>query len=237
MSALVRLVVCLLLVTAGAARADDVADFNAAVEKAAAHNRVAIGYLRNDNIDLAGLELDRLREAWRGVSERKRPDAFRDTALYTTVMTDIATRLVSADMMMNMGKPDVARDALTGIRDNLYKLRKSAGIVVLADCVKDSNMIMEGLVPYDDRAADWSSAAVLSDVAAKAKAYGETLTRCDGLADAATRNDPEFRRLIDGAKTELAHIPRVVSDRDGDLFHRVMGSLRAIDNLLTFRFG
>jgi len=44
---------------AGAAMAGDLADFNAAVESAAAHNRVAIGYLRTGNIDLASLEIDR----------------------------------------------------------------------------------------------------------------------------------------------------------------------------------
>ena len=46
------------------AHADDLADFNSAVEAASAHNRVAIGYLRTGNADLASLEIDRLRDKW-----------------------------------------------------------------------------------------------------------------------------------------------------------------------------
>jgi hypothetical protein len=218
------------------ARADDLADFNAAVERAAAHNRVAIGYLRTGNVDLAGLELDRLREAWALVSARKRPDVFRDSALYTTVMTDNAARLVSADMMMNMGKPDVARTSLLGIRDNLYNLRKSAGIVVLADCVKDANKTMDRLFVHN-RAPDLGKAETTQDIAAQSTLYGQTLARCDGIADAKVKQNPEFRRLIDGAKASLALIPKALAGHDTNLLHRVLIELRSFDNLLAFRFG
>ena len=104
----------------GAAWADDLADFNAAVEAASAHNRVAIEYLRNGNADLAAMELDRMRAAWAKVATRKRPAVFAGDALYTIVMTDIATRLVTADMMLNMGQPENARQSLLGIRKDLY---------------------------------------------------------------------------------------------------------------------
>ena len=167
MSAFVARLFVLVLLLLTPAHADDLADFNAAVEAASAHNRVAIGYLRTGNVDLAGLEVDRLRAAWAKVAERKRPAAFDDNKLYVAMMTDIATRLVTADMMLNMGKPEVARDALLGIRDDLYTLRKSAGIVVLADCVRDANEAMDRLMVYNDRALDWDKAA--SDLAAKAK--------------------------------------------------------------------
>src|SRR6478752_1329722 len=46
---------------AGVAAAGELADFNAAVEVAAAHNRVTLGYLRTGNTDLAAVELQRLR--------------------------------------------------------------------------------------------------------------------------------------------------------------------------------
>ncbi len=53
-----------MLASGRSARADDLSDFNAAVESASAHNRVAIGYLRTGNVDLASLEIERLRDAW-----------------------------------------------------------------------------------------------------------------------------------------------------------------------------
>src|ERR1017187_4062775 len=82
--------------------AGDLADFNAAVEQAQSHNRVAIGYLRTGNLDLALLEIDRLREAWGALAQRfagKRPDAFDGIALYGTMFTGVNARLVAVDLM------------------------------------------------------------------------------------------------------------------------------------------
>ena len=129
---------CALWAAAGAARADDLSDFNAAAEAAEAHNRVAIGYLRTGNADLASLEIDRLREAWGKLGAVKRPAVF-DGKLYVAMLTDASMRLVTADMLLNSGRPDNARQALEAIRADLYNLRKSAGIVVLSDCIRDSN--------------------------------------------------------------------------------------------------
>ena len=223
----------------GAARADDLADFNTAVEAAAAHNRVAIGYLRTGNIDLAAVELDRLRTAWADVNRRfagHPPKAFAGNAAYLTAMTDIATRLVTADMMMNSGRPQVARDALLGIRDDLYNLRKSAGTPVLADCVRDAGEAMDALMAYDRR-IDLAKPDIGQDIADKAKRYGEMLTRCDRMAGPAIRQEAEFRRLVDGAQASLTRIPEAIATHDADLLHRLLIELRSFDNLLAFRFG
>jgi hypothetical protein len=231
--------IALALVTS-AARADDLADFNAAVESASAHNRVAIGYLRTGNLDLALLEIDRLREAWGAFERRfagKRPAAFEGVALYGTLFTGMHARLVAVDLMITMGKPDAVRQSLEAIRGDLYDLRKAAGIVVLADCVRDANAGMDALMVYDDRALDFAKPQTRSDLAAKAQSYGTTLTRCDTITGDAVRHSPEFRRLLDGAQASLALIPKAIATRDGDLLHRVLIELRSFDNLLAFRFG
>lgn len=223
-----------------AACAGDLADFNAAVEAAAAHNRVAIGYLRTGNKDLAAVELDQLRAAWAKVSQRfagKRPEAFDGNPLYVTVMTDIAMRMVTADMMLNSGRSEPARDALTAIRDDLYNLRKSAGIVVLADCVREANAGMDALMVYDEPALDWTKSATRFGIASKAAVYSYVLDRCDGIADETVRKSGEFRRLIDGARAGLALIPKAIASRDTDLLHRILIELRSFDNLLAFRYG
>jgi hypothetical protein len=219
-----------------AARADDLSDFNAAVEQAAAHNRVAIGYLRTGNVDLAGLEIDRLRQAWQQVTSRKKPDVF-DRPLYVKTMTDIAMRLITADMLLGSGRPDNARASLTAVRDDLYDLRTSAGVAVLADCVRDAGTAMDALMNYNERDIDFGRREQISDLAGKAQAYGRTLARCDGMADAGTRESPEFRRLIDGAQASLALIPKAIETQDKGLVHRVLIELRSFDNLLAFRFG
>jgi hypothetical protein len=234
---------CLIFVLLGtnlAAFADDLADFNAAVEGVSAHNRVAIGYLRTGNADLASLEIDRLRDAWIRFTERfagKRPDVFADNAQYGKLFTSVSARLVGADIMLKTGRLDAARGGLDAIRGDLYDLRKASGIVVLADCVRDANTIMDALMVYDDRALDWDNSETRSGVASTASSYGAKLGRCDTIASDAVRTAPEFRRLIDGAKSSLILIPKAIDARDTDLVHRVLIELRSFDNLLAFRYG
>lgn len=237
---LARTAVLIFALSAAPASAGDLADFNAAVEGVSAHNRVAIGYLRTGNTDLASLETDRLRDAWTKLAARfasKRPDAFDGNPLYGSLWTVVSGRLIGADMMLKTGRPESVADALIGLRGDLYALRKASGIVVLADCVRDANAIMDALMAYDDRALDWSKPDTRFGIANKASVYGYEIDRCDGIASDTVRKAPEFRRLVDGAKAGLALIPKAIATRDTDLLHRVLIELRSFDNLLAFRFG
>lgn len=229
-----------LLTGTGPALAGELADFNAAVERAASHNRVADGYLRTGNTDLASIELDRLRDAWSALTAQSagnRPDPFDGNELYGTTLVTVSARLVSADMMLKAGRADAAREALKLMRGDLYALRKSVGIVVLADCVRDANTAADAIMVYDDRELDWSKAATRFDIANKATIYGYVLDRCDGIASATVHNSPEFRRLVDGARAGLELIPMAIATQDTNLLHRILIELRSFDNLLAFRFG
>src|SRR6202162_4394155 len=118
-SCIVRAACLALALLAGTAKASDLTDFNALVEQAQSHNRVAIGYLRTGNLDLALLEIDRLRDAWGAVEQRfagKRPDAFDGIALYGKLWTGMNARLVAVDLMIKMGKPEAVRQSLEAIR-------------------------------------------------------------------------------------------------------------------------
>jgi hypothetical protein len=222
------------------AHGDELDDFNAAVEAASAHNRVAIGYLRTGNADLASLEMDRLRASWLQLTERfsgTRPSAFEGNALYSKLFTAVSARLVGADIMLKTGRLDAARDALDAIRGDLYELRKASGVVVVADCIRDANAMMDALMVYNNRALDWDNSDTRSSLALKAVNYAAGLDRCDGIASEAVRAAPEFRRLIDGAKASLELIPKAIASRDADLLHRILIELRSFDNLLAFRYG
>ncbi|RDV05609.1 hypothetical protein [Undibacter mobilis] len=234
------LLALLLMTGTGAAYGDDLADFNAAVERAASHNRVADGYLRTGNTDLASLELDRLRESWAALTQRfggKRPEPFKDGTLYTTTLLKISTGLVAADMMLQTGRMDAARAALDGMRRDLYDLRKSAGIVVLADCIRDANAIADAIMVYNDRNLNWDNSDTARGLSARSAEYLKTLDRCNSIAAPDVRNSPEFRRLVDGARAGLGLIPKAIETRDSNLVHRVLIELRSFDNLLAFRFG
>lgn len=229
-----------LLSAAATAKADDLADFNAAVDAAAAHNRVAIGYLRTGNVDLASLEIDRMRAAWSNLVERfsgHRPAAFDGNVLYAKTLVGISARLVGADLLLKSGRLDGARQSLDAIRGDLYALRQSAHVVVLADCIRDSNKAAAAFMAYNKPELDWSKPGTGRVIAEKAAAYASVLDRCNAVASKTERKAPEFRRLIDNAKNELAKVPQAVKNRDAGQLHRIVGSLRAIDNLLAFRFG
>ncbi|MBV8792832.1 MAG: hypothetical protein JO237_12375, partial [Pseudolabrys sp.] len=172
--------------------AAEIDDFNVAIEQVASHNRVAIGYLRTGNVDLASLEIDRLRDAWaEAVSRFGRPFGpfAENKQLYTTTMLDVSVRIVTAQIMSGSGRPDNARDALAAIRNELSDLRKKAGVPVLADCIRDSNDAMDKLFAFNDSDLDWSKST--DEVSASARAYGATLERCDAMADTATQQSPE----------------------------------------------
>lgn len=215
-------------------------DFNAAVERASAHNRVALGYLRTGNTDLASLEIDRARRAWRnfvGSFAARRPPIFKDVTRYTTVLTDVSTRLVTADMMITMGRPDVAAQALNAIRIEIANLRQSVGVDVLADCILRANAIMEALTKYDKDGLDLAAATTRKGLGEEAAHYDGQLRHCDDIAPDDVRAQSTFRRLIDDAKKSLALIPEAITQKDSGRIHRILDELRAIDNLLAFRFG
>lgn len=229
-----------LLVGLAAARADDLAPFNAAMEDVASHNRVAIGYLRNENFDLAVVELERMKDAWGAFAEKfsgNRPAQFRDNKLYVDMLVDVPTRIVTALIMINFGRPDIARNSLEAIRDEMSAVRRASGVEVLADCVLDSHAAIEAFSLYRDKVPDWNEAATLTDIATKADAYGAVVRRCDGMAPEPVRGNPEFRRLIDGIAASLAFVPKAIAGHDRDLFYRVIIELRSFDNLLAFRYG
>jgi hypothetical protein len=236
-------VTCLALaLVAGAAdaKAGDLTEFNAAMESVSSFNRVAIGYLRTGNSDLASIEIDRMRIAWGKFTARfagRRPDAFDGNPHYALLFTGVSTRLVAADLMLKSGRLDVARQSLDAIRGDFYDLRKASGIVVLADCVRDANAAMDALMVYNTSALDWTKSETRFGIANKASIYGYALDRCDGMASDALHKAPEFRRLVDGAKAGLALVPKAIATRDSDLLHRVLIELRSFDNLLAFRFG
>src|SRR5690242_745639 len=99
------------LMDSGAARADDLALFNDAVEDFATHNRTALGYLRTENYELAVTELDQMKDTWSAFAERfggNRPAPFRDNKLYVTMLVDVPTRIVTAMMMVDFGRPQIA---------------------------------------------------------------------------------------------------------------------------------
>jgi hypothetical protein len=221
------------------APAATLADFNSAVEDVASHYRVALGYLRTGNNDLAMLEVDRLRDSWISLADKygkDRPPEF-EASLYVRTLTDVSARVAAADTAARRGDLKQMDVALAGIRAALSELRRKSGTEVLADCVLDSSAAMTRLGGYDRPSLDLRDAGERAGVIAAGRHYRDTLQRCDRMAPPPVKASPEFRRLLDGAIASLALLPDGVAKGDTDLLHRIVIELRSLDNLLAFRFG
>ena len=90
-----------------------------------------------------------------------RPEPFRDNKLYVTMLVDVPTRIVTAMIMINFGRPDIARNSLQAIREEMSAVRRASGVEVLADCVSISKhamarewykglMLARKLIEYED---------------------------------------------------------------------------------------
>jgi hypothetical protein len=220
--------------------ADELNDFNAAIETAASHNRVALGYLRTENVDLASLELERMHSAWVEVMRlygQNPPAAFRANPRYQATLNEVRFYVTTAIAMLSSGQFGAAREALETNRRLLHELRQASGVEVLADCIIETNTAMARFFTFDVRPPNLAQPEVAADVADKAAQLGTAAKHCDNLAPPEVRASPEFRRLIDGIAASLGYVPTAISNRDTDMLHRVIGELRAFDQLLTFRFG
>jgi hypothetical protein len=221
-------IVVALVLGAGVARADNLALFHIAIEDVAAHNRAAIGYLRDKNLDLAAVEIERMKESWGAFAEHfghDRPDKLRHSKLYVTMLVDVPTRLVTATIMINFGKPEIAKSALESIRQEFSDVRRDGGVEILADCVLDAHAALAG-------AAD---SAI--DLAAKAAAYGATVRRCDAMAPPPVHDNADFRRLVGGIAASLASLPGAGAAHDDAALRRVIDELRSFDTVMVLRYG
>ncbi len=219
---------------------DELTDFNAAIETAASHNRVALGYLRTENIDLAALELERMHAAWMDVVRlygQNPPAAFRSNPRYAATMHDVRFYTTTAIAMLSSGQFGAAREALETNRRLLHELRQASGVEVLADCIIEINAAMARFFAFEAAVPDLEKPDVAADVATRATQLGTTAKRCDSVAPPEVRASPEFRRLLDGIVASLTYVPTAISNRDMDMLRRVIGELRAFDQLLTFRYG
>ena len=188
---------------AAVAQADDLEDFNRAVEAAISHHRVAFGYLRTGNIELAALELEGMRDAWGKVSALPRPAAFATTQRYACDACWMSRRgLVGTTLVLELGPAEVARESLR--EDPQAALRPAARTTSWCSPIACSTPTGDG------RAVREQTSRRTGECCRRqaAGAYRATLQRCDGMAPAGIRGHAEFRRLIDGALASLAQIPR-----------------------------
>lgn len=107
------------------ARADDLAGFHAALDATRQHSRAALAHLHAGELPLAEMEISRLRESFGLLIERygaERQAASKDKTAYATTVVDIPLRIVTAQMMIAFGRPDIAANSLVAVCRSLGTL-------------------------------------------------------------------------------------------------------------------
>ena len=214
------------------ARADDLDDFHRAVEAAMSHHRVAAGYLRTGNIDLAMLELEGTARSL-GEGERRCPGPPRSATSSATpaTMLDVAAapdrHHAGAQSRPRRRRARIARrDPQVALGPAARERRHRAGRLRARCQYRDGRAVRARSKSRIGRAFPPAPSPIARPCSAA------TAWRRRGI-----RNHAEFRRLIDGALASLAQIPKAVETRDRDLLHRLLIELRSFDNLLAFRYG
>ena len=121
------LALTLAFAAAGPAVADDLSEFAAAVDRAAAQYHFTLCAVETSGREETAAEVRLLRQEWQGLIERlehARPAEFAGDDFYAITLTQIDARLVAALIVIDIGSREAARAALLPIGDTLTRMRK-----------------------------------------------------------------------------------------------------------------
>jgi hypothetical protein len=122
-----RLVLAVLFVFALSlsVRSDELAEFHAAVEQAAAEHRVAMTTLETSGQQETAAAVQRLRQVWQDINVRfvkSPPGPFANDEKFPTMFMLIDTQLVGVLLVIDMGNRDAARNGLAPVGATLAQL-------------------------------------------------------------------------------------------------------------------
>jgi hypothetical protein len=107
-------------------RADDAADFHAALQAATAQYRVAMSTLERSGQEETAAEVRHFREAWQAVIDRagsNHPAAYASKEQFFGMLMQVDTSIVGALLVIDLGRRDAARNALSPIEEILLRMQ------------------------------------------------------------------------------------------------------------------
>jgi len=180
------------------------------------HRRVAASYLRVGNADLALLEIEALERRLDGEAK------------------DIAT---NARGTAETGDLAAARAAIARLSDLFAEERRRRGWRILTDCILEASEHLGSVDPARAARLDISRSETRQAAREAARRASDALGTCDAEAPRHVAAAPEFRRLVDGARSSLAQMDDALRTGDPELLHRLLIELRSFDQLLLQRYG
>jgi hypothetical protein len=219
--------------TAGLA-SDQSSEIRAVIERMQAHRRVAVEYLRTGNIDLAAIELERLRDQFdsdrRGLENVQSDPALTAALALARDRIELSLKLVEEDA-------DNARATVENATHDLDQWRQGRGLRLFSDCIHEASQAYAAVDAHRTTPPDLREPRIGEQVRQAAADAEKGLRRCDAEASPELRAEPEFRRLVDGMLASLRRVSEAVERQDGGFLHRLLIEQRSFERLLVFRFG
>jgi hypothetical protein len=228
--------VLLLTPPAGALARELPPDLRALFEGFQTYRRAAIGYLRTENTDLAAIQIERLRERW-ATDRRRLSAAITADAALAEALARTEANVAESLRVADAGDVEQSRRLLENAAAALDAWRKANGVRLFSDCIAELGAAFEQLDRVLRNAPDLTDRTTSENIVALSGRTVAVLDRCEREATGDVRDEPEFRRLVDGMRESLGHMPNAAAARDGALLHRLLIEQRSFERLLAFRYG
>ncbi|UCH73272.1 MAG: hypothetical protein JSU82_13055 [Rhodospirillales bacterium] len=222
------------------AEAGDLGAFNDAFADAYRPYRQAVFYARTGNIAVAALELDSFLAEWSGLASRfaaNPPDAFSDDGQWADTLDAIAAAGRAGLEHLDAGDSEGAGRALAPIRQMASELRRRNGVTTYSDDVDELSAAMDVLARYRREVKDLGDADVVAKVAKQAAIVEYLFGKCEERAPRSVATDPEFRRLVDGARESMDKLWTSLKSGDMRLYRIGIGEVHSYERILFLRFG
>lgn len=222
------------------ARASDLGAFNDAIADTWGHYRQAVFYGRTGNMAVAALELDEFVSKWSVLAARfgdDPPDAFADDGAWKDTLDSIGATARQGLAHLDAGDEEAANKTLVVVRGTVGELRRRNGVRVYSDDVDELSAAMDVLAGYRREIEDLGNDGNLALVTRQASVVAYLFDKCDTRAPGPVRDDPEFRRLIDGARESMDKLWVSLGTGDVRLYRIAIGELRSYERILFLRFG
>ncbi|MDH3230294.1 MAG: hypothetical protein OEN55_10920 [Alphaproteobacteria bacterium] len=221
-------------------RASELGAFNDAFADAWGHYRQAVFYGRSGNTAVAALELGDFVTKWSALATRfgdNPPDAFANDRAWKETLESIGTMARRGLGQLDAGDSEAAQHTLAPVRGIAGDLRRRNGVTVYSDDIDELSAAMDILARYRREVEDLGDPEAVAMATRQASVVAYLFERCDTRAPAAIRDDPEFRRLIDGARDSLDKLRASLRSGDIRLYRIGIGELRSYERILFLRFG
>ena len=123
------------------------------------------------------------------------------------------------------------------IRRLVAAFHRRNGVRVFADCIGDLNAAFAVIWKYRRQPPDFSNSEALNKLRAGVGAQQYWYHRCRDRAPRRIRNNPEFRRLVEGSLQAIERLWRAIDRKSNMLLISVLRAMRSYDRLLYVRFG